>query len=115
MYRNSYSEVLENAPQTTRAHERAAILQSIRLLDRAEAAGVNSPEAAEALFFVRQLWEFFLGNLADTENQLPEKLRADIISIGISLLNEAEKVKRGEVKSFASMKEISQSIATGLL
>ena len=97
-----------------RANERAAILHSIRLLERAEEAGIDSREAIEATLFLRKLWEFFLVHLASEESRLPEKLRADIISIGLSILREAERVKQGEVREFSALKEISQIIADGL-
>ncbi len=114
MYQASYIEVLEGAPKTVRANERAALLHSIRLLESAEQAGTGSREAIYALRFMRRLWEFFLIHLAGTESQLPDNLRADLISIGISLLNEAERIKRGEAKNFKALKEISQIIADGL-
>ncbi len=114
MYQSSYCEILESAPQTVRANERAAILHSIRLLELADEAGIQSREATVALSFLRRLWEFFITHLANSESQLPEKLRADLISIGISLLNEGERIERGEVKHFRALVEISQSIADGL-
>jgi flagellar biosynthesis activator protein FlaF len=115
MYQSSYGEVLESASQTVRANERAAILHSIRLLDAAEKAGPGSREAVEALLFLRRLWEFFLTNLASAESQLSEKLRADLISIGISLLKESERIGRRQSADFAPLKEVSQIIADGLL
>lgn len=114
MYQSSYSEVLENAPQTQRSNERAAVLHSIRLLETAEQSGLDSSEAVEALSFLRRLWEFFLVHLASDDNKLPDKLRADLISIGLSLLRESERVRTGEVKDLSALKEISQIIADGL-
>lgn len=114
MYQSSYGEVLESAPQTVRANERAAILHSIRLLEGAEKAGAGSREAIEALLFMRRLWEFFLIHLGSPESQVPEKLRADLISIGISLLKEADRIGCGKSKDFEALKEISQTIADGL-
>jgi flagellar biosynthesis activator protein FlaF len=114
MYQTCYDEVIEDASQTVRASERAAILQTIRLLERAEAAGPRSREAIEALLFSRRLWEFFLEHLASTDNPLPEKLRAELISIGISLLKQVERLQRGETDDLASLREISQTIAEGL-
>ncbi len=115
MYRRFYSEVMEDDPQLARANERAVFLHSIQLLDRAENAGPKSKEAVEALFFLRRLWEFLLTDLAKSENQLPAKVRADLISVGIGVLKEAEAIRLGESSDFASLKEISQTIADGLL
>ena len=114
MYRSSYSEVMEDDPQLARANERAVILHSIQLLDRAEKAGPKSREAVEALLFLRRLWEFLLVELGNSENQLPEKLRAELISVGIGVLKEANAISRGESDDFASLKQISQTIADGL-
>ena len=114
MYQNSYSEVLEAAPQTVRANERAAILHSIRLLERAEEAGLDSNEVIDALMFLRRLWEFFLVHLASDKSRLPEKMRADLISIGLSILRESERVRSGEIEAIGALKEISQIIADGL-
>ncbi len=114
MYRSLYSEVIEDDPRFARGNERAVILRSIRLLERAEKAGPNSREAVEALLFLRRLWEFFIIELGQTENQLPMKLRADLISVGIGLLKEVEAIGLGKSSDFASLKEISQSIADAL-
>ncbi len=114
MYRSSYSEVLENAPQNVRAVERGAILHSIALLERAETAGPGSKDGVEALHYVRRLWEFMLHGLANSENPMPDRLRANLISVGIGLLKEVEAVRAGQSKSFQSLKEISQIIADGL-
>ena len=114
MYRRFYSEVMEDDPQLARANERDVILHSIRLLDRAENANATPQETVEALLFLRRLWEFLLVDLGNASNQLPQKLRADLISVGIGLLREADAISRGELSDFASLKEISQTIADGL-
>jgi flagellar biosynthesis activator protein FlaF len=114
MYRSSYAEVLESAPRNVRDVERGAILQSIRLLEKAESAGVTSRESVEALHYTRRLWEFFISKLAESEHPMPQKLRAGLISVGIGLLKEVEAIKAGESKSFKDLKEISQIIADGL-
>ena len=112
MYRRFYSEILEDAPQLARANERAVILHSIQLLDRAEKAGPNTRQAIEALLFLRRLC--LLVDLGKSENQLPQKLRAELISVGIGVLRHADAISRGESNDFASLKEISQAIADGL-
>jgi len=89
-------------------------MHSIQLLDRAEKAGPKSQQAVDALLFLRRLWQFLLIELGNSENQLPEKLRAELISVGIGLLKEADAISRGESSDFASLKQISQTIADGL-
>lgn len=114
MYRRFYSEILEDAPQLSRANERAILLHSIQLLDRAEKAGPGSEQAVKALLFLRRLWELLLVDLGKPENQLPEKLRANLISVGIGVLKQADAISRGEFNDFGALMAISQTIADGL-
>lgn len=114
MYRFSYAEVLEDTPQTARERERIAIEHSIDLLKTAANKGADSREAAEAIYFVRRLWAFFIEDLAQAENELPKNLRADLISVGLWIMSEAERVRLKESKNFKGLIEVSQLIAEGL-
>jgi flagellar protein FlaF len=114
MYRFSYAEVLDEAPNEARHRERKAIEHSIELLAAAEAKGARSREAIEALLFTRRLWTLFLEDLARPENQLPPALKGDLISIGIWVLNEADKIRLERSKNFKGVIEVSRAIAEGL-
>jgi flagellar biosynthesis activator protein FlaF len=114
MYRFSYAEVLEETPQTARERERAAIVHSIELLKLAETKGAASMECVEAIYFVRRLWAFLIEDLAKPENDLPKALRADLISVGLWIMREAEQVRLRESSNFKGMIEVSQLIAEGL-
>src|ERR687894_2979606 len=110
MYQFSYAEVLEETPQTARQRERHAIEHSIQLLLAAEKAGVRSREAVEALHFVPRLWSVLIEDLAKTENDLPQQLRADLISIGLWIMREAEQIRLEKSDNFKAIIEVSQSI-----
>jgi flagellar protein FlaF len=114
MYRFSYAEVLEESPKEARYRERKAIEHSIEQLTAAEAKGARSREAIEALLFVRRLWTLFLEDLARPENELPQALRGDLISIGIWILKEAEEIRLERSKNFKGIVEVSRAIAEGL-
>ena len=114
MYQFSYAEIVEDTFSDTRAREREAVEQAVSLLRRAEAAGPASRETAEALHFVRQLWAILIEDLASPENDLPQKLRADLISIGLWVMREAEAIRMGQVEDFAAIIEVNQTIAEGL-
>jgi flagellar biosynthesis activator protein FlaF len=114
MYRFSYAEVLEETPQTARERERAALEHSIELLRGAEAKGNGSREATEAVYFVRRLWAYLIEDLAKPENDLPKPLRADLISVGLWIMREAEQVRLGKSSNFKGLIEVSQLIAEGL-
>jgi flagellar protein FlaF len=114
MYQFSYAEVLEETPQTARQRERHAIEHSIQLLLAAEKAGVRSREAVEALHFVPRLWSVLIEDLAKAENDLPQQLRADLISIGLWIMREAEQIRLEKSDNFKGIIEVSQSICEGL-
>jgi flagellar protein FlaF len=114
MYQFSYAEVLDETPQTARQRERQAIEHSIQLLQAAEKAGVRSRETVEALHFVRRLWSVLIEDLAKTENDLPQQLRADLISIGLWIMREAEEIRLEKSDNFKGIIEVSQTICEGL-
>lgn len=114
MYQFPYSEVLDDAPKSARERERKAIERSIELLEAAEKSGPGSPEAVQALVYVRRLWSVLVEDLASSENDLPQTLRADLISIGLWVTREAENLRLGKSQSFADLIEVSRSIYDGL-
>lgn len=114
MYQFSYAEVLDDAPKSARERERKALEHAIVLLEAAAASGAGSREALEALGYVRQLWTVFIEDLARTENDLPQPLRADLISIGLWVMREAENLRLGKTQSFTDLIEVSRSICEGL-
>jgi flagellar protein FlaF len=115
MYQFSYAEVLDETPQGARQRERQAIERSIELLQAADAAGAQSREAVEALLFVRKLWGILIEDLAKPENDLPEQLRADLISIGLWIMREAEQIRLEKSTNFKGIIEVSQTIRDGLV
>jgi flagellar biosynthesis activator protein FlaF len=114
MYKFSYAEVLEDTPQTARQRDRVAIQHSIDLLQIAANKGPRAREAIDALHFLRRLWAFFIEDLAKAENELPPALRADLISVGLWLMREAEEIRQGRSTNFKGLIEVSQLIAEGL-
>jgi flagellar protein FlaF len=114
MYRFSYAEVLEETPQTARERERLALEHSIALLKVAEEKGNTSRESVEAVYFLRRLWAYLIEDLAKAENDLPKTLRADLISVGLWIMQEAEQVRLGLSSNFKGLIEVSQLIAVGL-
>lgn len=114
MYRFSYAEILEDTPQTARQRERLALEHSIELLQAAQANGAKSREAVEAIYFVRRLWAFFIEDLAKPDNALPQSLRADLISIGLWIMREADEIRLGNSENFKGLIEVTKLIAEGL-
>jgi flagellar protein FlaF len=114
MYKFSYAEVLEDAPQASRERERQALEHCIGLLRAADERGPQSREATEALLFLRRLWTTLIEDLASPENDLPQALRADLISIGLWVMREADDIRLEKSTSFKDLIEVCAAISEGL-
>jgi flagellar protein FlaF len=114
MYQFSYSEVADESPREMRGLERRVLDQAIALLRIARDKGPGSRELIDALFFYRRLWSIFMDDLANPENELPEELRAGLISIGIWIVKEIEFIRSGKSTDLTGMIEISEIIRDGL-
>ena len=114
MYEFAYNEAVEESHQTMRAREREAMDRVIGMLRAAQEKGPLSRERVEALFYLRRLWTIFIDDLMDPNNELPEQLRAGIISIGIWMMKEIERVRARATDDLAPMIEINEIIRDGL-
>ena len=63
---------------------------------------------------MNRVWTSFIQDLGSTDNELPKELRANLISIGLWLLREAEAVRQGESENFDGLIEVSQIIRDGI-
>ncbi|MCC0034796.1 MAG: flagellar biosynthesis regulator FlaF [Hoeflea sp.] len=114
MYQFSYADVQEDGVAEAREREREAINHSISLLQAAKASGLESRDAIEAIYFVSRLWVRFVEDLASPDNQLTEELRANLISIGIWIIRESERIRKRESDNFQGIIDISIIIRDGL-
>jgi len=114
MYEFAYNDVIEDSHQTLRARERAAMDRVIGMLQAAQEKGPQSRELIEALFYLRRLWTIFIDDLNDSNNELPVQLRAGIISIGLWMMKEIERVRSGAAADLTPMIEINELIRDGL-
>ncbi|MFG5121502.1 flagellar biosynthesis regulator FlaF [Methylorubrum sp. POS3] len=115
MYRLSYSEILEDAPDLGREREREAFNRALDLLRSAEARGPQAvAERSEAVGYVQNLWNLLVSDLLDPENGLPEGLRSDLVSIGMWTMREAGAVLTTPERSLSALIEVNTSIRDGL-
>ena len=70
--------------------------------------------AAEALLYIRRLWTFFVEDLASPRNGLPEKLRAELISIGLWIIGEADRIRQQGSTDVAELVAINTVIRDAL-
>jgi flagellar protein FlaF len=114
MYQFSYADIQTDSVADARDRERQVLDRSITLMKEAELAGVDSPEAAEAILFTNRVWTTLLEDLAGSDNVLPSELKASLISIGLWALRQTEALRQGEAKSFSALIEISEIIRDGI-
>jgi flagellar biosynthesis activator protein FlaF len=114
MYEFAYNDVIEDSHQTLRARERAAMDRVIEMLRAAQEKGPQSRELIDALFYLRRLWAIFMDDLSDPNNELPAQLRAGIISIGLWMMKEIERVRGSRAVDLTPMIEINELIRDGL-
>ena len=114
MYEFAYNEVIEEARQSLRARERAAMDRAIGMLRAGQEKGPLSRERIEALAYLKRLWTILIDDLEDPGNELPEQLRAGIVSIGIWMMREIERARARETDDLVPMIEINELIRDGL-
>ena len=114
MYQFSYADIQTNSVADARDRERQLLTRSIDLLIGARAAGQDSMETVEAIHFMNRVWTSFVEDLGSKDNALPKELRANLISIGLWLLREAEEVRQGRSDNFDGLIEVSQIIRDGI-
>lgn len=114
MYRFSYAEVIEDSSREGRQRESELFDRAINLMRAAEGVSAQSPEMLDAIVFVQRLWIFLIKDLGHPENGLPDQLKGQLISIGLWVMRETDRVVRGEQKSLEPLIEINVMIQEGL-
>jgi flagellar protein FlaF len=114
MYQFSYADIQTDSVADAKDRERQLLSRSIDLLATAHGKGSKSLEAVEAIHFLNRVWTSFIEDLGSAENELPVELRANLISIGLWLLREAEEVRQGRSENFEGLIEVSQIIRDGI-
>ena len=108
MYRFSYAEVVEDSAEECRRRERDVFSRAIGLLKAADGSAHN------AIVFVQRLWSFFISDLSSPENGLPEKLKGQLISVGLWVMRESDTIVRGEANSVTALIDVNTMIMDGL-
>jgi flagellar biosynthesis activator protein FlaF len=114
MYQFSYAEVMQDAVADAKERERQVLSRSIFLLEAAREKEKYGREAIEALFYTRRVWISFIEDLKNPENQLDIQLRANLISIGIWILKECEKIRKRQSNNYQGIIEVTTIIRDGL-
>ena len=114
MYQLQYADIQEDAVVDARTRERQLLTRSIELLAKARDNENDAMAVIEATHFTRRLWTALLEDLAQPDNQLSDEIRAGLISIGIWILKEVERIRQNESDDFDGVIEITQTIMEGI-
>ena len=113
MYKFSYAEILEESGAIKRERERLALDHAIGLLDTA-ALSDKGASALEAIQYTQKLWGFLISDLSNPHNELPDDLKASLISIGLWVMKEGDDILNERSSNFAGLIEVNRAIRDGL-
>lgn len=114
MYQLHYADIQEDAIVDARTREQQLLDRSIELLNAAKGSKAGSLPSVEAIHFTHRLWTALLDDLGRDDNMLPTELRASLISIGIWIMKELERIRQGESDDYEGIAEITGSIRRGI-
>jgi flagellar protein FlaF len=115
MQHQRYAEILDDDQGEARGREREALERSISLMEIAAEDLASPADKAAAIMFTSKLWAVLLEDLAVSDNCLPKELRAQIISIGIWIMRELERLRDEPGNDFDDVVTVSKAIRDGLL
>ena len=110
----AYEAVVEDSGYEARGRERQALSVGIDRLERLQKERFSMEDQVQSLLYVRRLWTIFIEDLAHPENGLPEQLRADIISIGLWVVKEADRLREERSNGVMQLVEINRLIRDAL-
>jgi flagellar biosynthesis activator protein FlaF len=114
MYKMKYSDIQSDDQSEARERERIAFDHSIALMERASREDATPVDAAKAIGFTTKLWAVLIEDLIAPHNGLPKELRAQIISIGLWIMREIERIRLEESKDYGDLLAVSRSLRDGL-
>jgi flagellar protein FlaF len=114
MYHSSYAEQIEETPRECRDRERRAFDHAIELLENARSGDLGSAKTVQALHFLVRLWRALIEDLMSPDNDLPDILRADLVSIGVWTIKEADSIRVGRSFNFGGLIEVCTIVREGL-
>lgn len=110
----AYEAVVDDSGYEARTRERQALSLGIDRLERIQTGHFSIEDLVESLLYVRRLWTIFIEDLGHPDNGLPDKLRADIISIGLWVVKEADRLREQRSNDVVQLIEINRLIRDAL-
>jgi flagellar protein FlaF len=114
MYQSSYADILADDAGDARARERQTLDQAVVLLRHAADGAPGGAAEVKALDFTTELWALFIRDLAHPGNAMPDRLKADLMSIGLGVMAECDRVAAGTSRDLDGLADICGVIRDGL-
>ncbi|SNY92147.1 flagellar protein FlaF [Cohaesibacter sp. ES.047] len=119
MYTAYYAECSDLSSELSRNNEWSALDNVISGLKMAKEEGYTTTQARQALHNTLMVWSFLLEDLSDNDNDFPEQLRADLISIGIFIIKQIGRIFQAQSEDIesdvAGLIDINTAIRDGLV
>jgi flagellar protein FlaF len=110
----AYESVVEDSGLEARSRERQVLSLGIERLERLQNEPFSFEDLVRSLLYIRRLWAIFIEDLSHPENALPEQLRAEIISIGLWVIKEADRLREAKSNDVLKLIEINRMIRDAL-
>jgi len=114
MFNTAFSETIEDDQSEARALERELLERAMHSIKQADEEPGNFVMRISAIQFNIKVWSFFLQDLSSEDNELPDDLKATLISIGIFVLKHLQKMRTETELSFGPVLSINETIMKGL-
>ena len=114
MFINEYIDIAADDQATQRANESELLTRTINSMIDSDSNPTDLTRRIKTLHFIREVWTYFLNDLASQENATPAELKASLISIGIFIIKHLEKMRSDTTVTFEPLVEITETIRKGL-
>ena len=114
MFVEAYKDITADDQSQERSSESEILTRTIVSMEASDSDPNNLMLRIKTLHFVRDVWTYFLNDLASDENVTPNELKASLFSIGIFILKHLEKMRADKSSNFDPLIEISKIIRKGL-
>ena len=114
MLLKEYEDIAAEDQESARSGESEVLGQAIAMMELSDGEPGNALLRVRSIHEVRQVWSFFLSDLASPDNAMPTELRASLVSIGIFIIKHLDRMRTDKVLKFGPLIEISRTIQKGL-
>ncbi|MEM7288882.1 MAG: flagellar biosynthesis regulator FlaF [Pseudomonadota bacterium] len=114
MFVQAYRDITADDQGKERSNEREIISMTIARMVACDTNPNDGLARVKTIHFVKDVWTYFMNDLASSENAMPTELKASLFSLGIFVLKHLQRMRDETDAKFAPLIEISETIKKGL-